>query len=45
VENRPLARGLYTDTQVGDIIPANYLKAIATVYVQIGYLDKKYAKV
>lgn len=45
VENKPLARGLYHDTQVGDKIPSEYLKAIATVYVQIGYLNKKYAKV
>lgn len=41
VENRPLARGLYTDTEVGDIIPLTYLRAIATVYVQIGYMDSR----
>ncbi|MBO6176462.1 MAG: EscU/YscU/HrcU family type III secretion system export apparatus switch protein [Treponema sp.] len=40
VENRPLARGLYNDTSVGDIIPVDYLKAIATVYAQIGYMSK-----
>ena len=45
IENRPLARGLYTDTKVGDIIPETYMRAIATVYVQIGYLDKKNKKV
>jgi len=45
VENRSLARGLYTDTKVGDIIPESYMRAIATVYVQIGYLDKKNKKV
>lgn len=45
VENKPLARGLYTDTKVGDIIPESYMMAIATVYVQIGYLDKKNKKV
>ncbi len=45
VENRPLARGLYTDTQVGDIIPTAYIRAIATVYAQIGYMEKKKKKV
>lgn len=44
VENRPLARGLYTDTEVGDIIPQDYLRAIATVYAQIGYMDKNQNK-
>ena len=44
VENRPLARGLYTDTQIGDIIPENYLRAIVNVYIQIGYMDKIHGK-
>jgi len=44
VENRPLARGLYTDTEVGDIIPQDYLRAIATVYAQIGYMDRNQNK-
>lgn len=35
VENRPLARGLYTDTEIGDIIPDTYLKAIAVIYGHI----------
>ena len=39
VENRPLARGLYTDTQIGDIIPESYITAIAVVYAQL----KKYS--
>ena len=41
VENKPLARGLYNDVEIGDEIPDSYLKAISTVYVQIHYLDKK----
>ncbi len=41
VENRPLARGLYTETEIGDIIPEAYIKAIATVYGQIGYMNKQ----
>ncbi len=37
VENRPVARGLYTETQVGDIIPETYYKAIALIYSHILY--------
>ncbi len=40
IENRPLARGLYNDSKVGDVIPENYWRAIAVVYSQIGYMDK-----
>ena len=35
VENKALARGLYTDTQVGDIIPESYWKVMATIYTSI----------
>ncbi len=41
VENRSLARGLYNDTEVGNIIPVAYFRAIATVYSQVGFMDKK----
>ncbi|MCR5290087.1 MAG: EscU/YscU/HrcU family type III secretion system export apparatus switch protein [Treponema sp.] len=41
VENRPLARGLYADTNIGDIIPEAYIRAIVTVYTQIDYYSKK----
>jgi len=37
VENRPVARGLYTETEIGDIIPVDYYKAIALIY---SHLDK-----
>lgn len=37
VENVPLARALYAQTEVGDIIPEEYIRAIAAVYKQIGY--------
>ena len=37
VENRPVARGLYTEVEVGDIIPVEYYKAIALIY---SHLDK-----
>ena len=45
VENRPLARGLYTDSEVGDIIPITYIRAIATIYAQIGYMAKNHKTV
>ena len=35
VENRPLARDLYTNVEVGDIIPQTYYTAIALVYTQL----------
>ena len=41
VENRPLARALYAETNVGDIIPEAYISAIVTIYTQIDYLNKK----
>ena len=44
VENRPLARGLYTDVAIGAIIPEVYWRAIATVYGQINYMEKKNSK-
>ncbi|MCR4899300.1 MAG: flagellar biosynthesis protein FlhB [Treponema sp.] len=34
-EDRPLARGLYTDVQIGAIIPMIYYKAISLVYAHI----------
>ncbi len=37
VENRPLARELYTNLEVGDIIPEEYFKILATIYA---HLDK-----
>ncbi|MCR5188676.1 MAG: flagellar biosynthesis protein FlhB [Treponema sp.] len=35
VENRPLARDLYTNVELGDIIPQTYISAIALVYSQL----------
>ena len=36
-EDRPLARGLYTDVQIGAIIPSGYIGIIAEIY---SHLDK-----
>lgn len=41
IENKPLARALYAETEVGDIIPNEYISAIVTIYTQIDYLNKK----
>ena len=35
VENRPMARELYTNVEVGDIIPEDYFKVISVIYSQI----------
>lgn len=35
VEDKPVARGLYTDTKIGDIIPSNYWKVISVIYSHI----------
>ena len=35
VEDKPVARGLYTDTQIGDIIPETYWKVISVIYSHI----------
>jgi len=40
VENKPVARGLYTEVEVGAIIPETYYKAIALIYSQILNSDK-----
>lgn len=41
IENRPLARSLYAETEVGDIIPATYFTVIAAIYSQLGTFNKK----
>lgn len=41
VENRPLARELYTSCEIGAIIPESYIRAIVAVYTSIGYDPRK----
>ncbi|MCR4734757.1 MAG: flagellar biosynthesis protein FlhB [Treponema sp.] len=41
VENKAAARGLYTETEVGDIIPESYYNVIAVIYSQILNYSKK----
>ena len=40
VENRSLARSLYAETEVGDIIPMSYFSVIATIYSQLDKFKK-----
>ena len=40
VENRPLARALYSQVEVGQMIPETFLRAVAEIYTQIGWIDK-----
>jgi flagellar biosynthetic protein FlhB len=40
VENRPLARALYAETEIGDIIPEKYYQAIATVLAYVYKLNE-----
>ncbi|MBC6713696.1 flagellar biosynthesis protein FlhB [Treponema sp. Marseille-Q3903] len=41
VENRPVARDLYTNVEVGDIIPQIYYKTIAVIYSQLDKFKKQ----
>lgn len=41
VENRPLARALYAETEIGDIIPTVYFSAIAAVYSHLEKFNHK----
>ena len=41
VENKAMARELYTKTEVGDIIPEDYLRIIAQIYAEVVKFDTK----
>jgi flagellar biosynthetic protein FlhB len=41
VENRPLARALFAETEVGDIIPETYYQAIATVLAHVHTINEE----
>lgn len=40
VENRPLARALYAQTEIGDVVPDEYFKAIAEILAYVYRLKK-----
>ena len=41
VENRPLARALFAETEIGDIIPEKYYQAIAAVLAHVYKLNEE----
>jgi flagellar biosynthetic protein FlhB len=41
VENKPLARALYAETEVGDLIPLKYYEVVATVLSKVMALNDK----
>ena len=41
VENRPLARALYAETEVGDHIPDQFFKAVAEVLAYVYRIQRK----
>lgn len=41
VENKPMARELYTRTEVGAIIPEDYFRVIAQIYAEVVKFDSK----
>jgi flagellar biosynthetic protein FlhB len=45
VENKPLARALYANTEVGDIIPEAYWKLVAEVLAKVGAINEERRKV
>ncbi|MCL2878954.1 MAG: flagellar biosynthesis protein FlhB [Treponema sp.] len=40
VENKPLARALFAETNVGDIIPESYWNAVALIFVKVWHLNE-----
>ncbi|MDX9959098.1 MAG: flagellar biosynthesis protein FlhB [Clostridia bacterium] len=43
IENRPLARALYADVDVGDAVPEQYYDAIAKLLAHVARIDKRVA--
>jgi flagellar biosynthetic protein FlhB len=43
MENKPLARALYAEVDVGDPIPEQYYEAIATLLTHVARIDKRVA--
>ncbi|MBQ3671594.1 MAG: EscU/YscU/HrcU family type III secretion system export apparatus switch protein, partial [Treponema sp.] len=41
VENRPLARALYSQVEIGATIPETYFTALATIYAKLSEIKKK----
>ncbi len=43
IENKPLARALYSEVEIGDIIPEKYYEVMATILAQVYKLNGKTA--
>jgi flagellar biosynthesis protein FlhB len=41
VENRPLAQALYRQTEIGDMIPEEFFKAVAEILAYVYRLKRK----
>lgn len=45
VENRPLARALYAEVEIGDMIPDEYYQALAVILAKVYALDTRKSKI
>jgi flagellar biosynthetic protein FlhB len=45
VENKPLARALYAQVEIGDMIPDEYYQALATILAKVYALDSRKSKI
>jgi flagellar biosynthetic protein FlhB len=45
VENKPLARALYAEVDVGEMVPMAYWEAISMILAQIRRLDEQRRRV
>ena len=45
VENKPLARALYAEVEIGDIIPDEYYQALAVILARVYALDSRKSKI
>jgi flagellar biosynthetic protein FlhB len=41
IENKPLARGLYAEVEIGQIIPEKYYQVMAIVFAEVYQMDEK----
>ncbi|MCK5201318.1 MAG: flagellar type III secretion system protein FlhB, partial [Spirochaetales bacterium] len=41
IENKPLARGLYAEVEIGEIIPEKYYQVMAVVFAEVYQMDGK----
>ncbi len=44
IENKPLARGLYADTEIGDTVPDKYWSIVATVLAEVKRIDRSFSE-